>query len=327
MADTPDQVTYDQELSAIKAIENVAERQAATLKFQEKYPSGRPKSAPTSDIKEKLGLVAALLLDPKYGASADPFIQQVYDLFQTEPLKAAEIFKNKTKFGRLNPTAQVRYISQLENSDVFKQSLEDWKVVIRKNLKSQGIPFTEQQLDDYYLRGIPETTIQDELIKSTKFEPGKTGGNAQENYNNLLKIAKRNGVSESSLAKVLGFDTIDQAIDELATGQSMNVFEQKIRNYAKTAMPDNVKNLIDQGYDLMDVIGPYQSTIADELEIPYSTIDVTNKYVQDALSQNMNLSELRRILRKDNQWQYTDKARSEVADVLLTVKRSLGFAG
>jgi transcriptional regulator len=165
------------------------------------------------------------------------------------------------------------------------------------------------------------------LIKSTTFEPGKTGGSVQDNYNTLLKTAKRNGVAESSIAKVLGYDDINQAMDELATGESINNFEQKIRNYAKTAMPDNVRNLIDQGYDLMDIIGPYQSTIADELEVPYTTVDVTNKYVQDALSKNMNLSELRRLLRKDAQWQYTDKARQEVNDVLLTVKRNFGLAG
>lgn len=283
--------------------------------------------ADTPSIKEKLGLVAALLLDPNYGTDVDPYIKQVFDLFDKDPIQAAEIFKTKSKFGQLNSTAQTRYLSQLENSDVFKQSREDWKVNLRKSLKSNGIPFTESQLDDYYLKGTPETTIKDELIKSTTFEPGKTGGSIQDNYNTLLKTAKRNGVAESSIAKVLGYDDINQAMDELATGESINNFEQKIRNYAKTAMPDNVRNLIDQGYDLMDIIGPYQSTIADELEVPYTTVDVTNKYVQDALSKNMNLSELRRLLRKDAQWQYTDKARQEVNDVLLTVKRNFGFAG
>lgn len=281
----------------------------------------------TSTIQDKLGLVAALLLDPKYGTKADPYLQEVFDLFDKDPIKAKEIFQTKSLFGQLNSTAQTRYLSQLENSDVFKQSREDWKVSLRKALKQSGIQFTEDQLDDYYLRGIPESTIKDELIKSTTFEPGKAGGTFQDNYNTLLKTAKRNGVAEGSIAKVLGFDTIDQAMDELATGESINNYEQKIRNYAKTAMPENVRNMIDQGYDLMDVIGPYQSTIADELEIPYSTIDVTNRYIQDALSKNMNLSELRRLLRKDDQWQYTNKAHKEVADVLLTVKRNFGLAG
>jgi cysteinyl-tRNA synthetase len=143
----------------------------------------------------------------------------------------------------------------------------------------------------------------------------------------LVSTATRNGISTSLLPKVLGFDTIDQVIKELQSGASIENFNQMIRNYAKTAMPEWAKKLIDQGNDLTDIISPYRATIADELELPYTSIDVTDKNVQDALAGNISLSELRKQLRKDDRWQYTDKARNEVASSTLQVLRDFGFQG
>ena len=143
----------------------------------------------------------------------------------------------------------------------------------------------------------------------------------------MLSIATRNGISVSLLPKVLGFDSIDQVLKELQTGASIDDFTQKIRNYAKTAMPDYVKKLIDQGQDLTDIINPYRATISDVLEIPYNSIDVTDKNIQNALAGNISLADLRKQLRKDDRWQYTDAARSEVASVTKQVLQDFGFMG
>jgi cysteinyl-tRNA synthetase len=129
------------------------------------------------------------------------------------------------------------------------------------------------------------------------------------------------------LPKVLGFDTIDEVLRDLQTGASIDDFTQKIRNYAKTAMPEYVKKLIDQGQDLTDIISPYRATISDVLDIPFNSIDVTDKNIQNALAGNISLAELRKQLRKDDRWQYTDTARSEVANVTRQVLQDFGFMG
>ena len=331
------QKEYDDTLAKIEAMPDDEVKQKARKALIARFPKGRPNSvSDVSDgttsktsITEKLGLVIALLADKTYGETADPFIKQVFDLFDKDPVKAEEIFRNKTKFGRLSSTAQSRYLQQLENSDLYKQGLEDWKNSIRKKLKQSGITFTEKQLDDYYLKGTPESIISDELLKGTKFtKPGELpGGTAGERYNELIRTARRNGVSETLLPKILGFDTLDEVLKDLETGSSLNVFDQKIRNYAKTAMPDYVKSLIDQGNDLQDIISPYVATISDVLEIPYSSVDVTDKYVQNALAKNMTLTDLRKELRKDARWQYTDNARQDVSTAALGVLRDFGFQG
>ena len=92
-------------------------------------------------------------------------------------------------------------------------------------------------------------------------------------------------------------------------------------------MPDYVRKLIDEGQDLTDIVNPYRATISDVLEIPYNSIDVTDKNIQNALANNISLTELRRQLRKDDRWQYTDTARGEVANVTKQVLQDFGFMG
>ena len=143
----------------------------------------------------------------------------------------------------------------------------------------------------------------------------------------MLSTATRNGVSMSMLPKVLGFDTIDEVVKELETGASIEDFNQKIRNYAKVAMPEWAKKLIDQGQDVTDIVSPYRATISDVLELPYTSIDVTDRHIQNALAGNISLSELRKQLRKDDRWQYTDTAKSEVANATKQVLQDFGFMG
>jgi hypothetical protein len=131
----------------------------------------------------------------------------------------------------------------------------------------------------------------------------------------------------SLLPKVLGFDTLDEVIKDIQTGASIDDYTQKIRNYAKVAMPDWAKKLIDQGQDVTDIVSPYRATISDVLELPYTSVDVTDKHIQNALASNMSLSELRKQLRKDDRWQYTDQAHSEVANATKQVLQDFGFMG
>lgn len=46
-----------------------------------------------------------------------------------------------------------------------------------------------------------------------------------------------------------------------------------------------------------------------------------------ALAGNISLADLRKQLRKDDRWQYTDTARSEVANVTRQVLQDFGFMG
>jgi hypothetical protein len=269
-----------------------------------------------------LGIGEALLNDPIYGEE----LRKVFKLYKTNKTAAIDALF-KTKFGKLDSDARSRYVLKIENSDLYKEGVKSWLIGIKKRLKQQGSTLTDQQLEDYYIKGIDEATILDEALSGGKFEEGKTGGSQANFYNSLLRTATANGISTSLLPKVLGFETIDEVIKELETGASLEDYTQKIRNYAKVAMPDWAKKLIDQGQDVTDIVNPYRATIADELELPYNSIDVTDSTVQDALSSNMNLADLRKKLREDSRWQYTDKAKESVSNAALKVLRDFGFQG
>jgi hypothetical protein len=330
MADTAEQTQYDKDLAAVNKLTGMA-RIRAKEELDTKYPNGRPGGASTTSNAEiasglkaatNLGIGEALLLDPIYGAE----LKKVFELYKTNKLAAADLLF-KTKWAKLDTDVRDRYLMKLENSDLYKERLRSWLLGIKVKLKQDGLTLTDTQLEDYYKKGIDDITIFDEALSGAKFEPGKTGGSQATNYNSLLSIATRNGISVSLLPKVLGFDSIDQVLRELQTGASIDDFTQKIRNYAKTAMPDYVKKLIDEGQDLTDIVNPYRATISDVLEIPYNSIDVTDKNIQNALASNISLAELRKQLRKDDRWQYTDTARSEVANVTRQVLQDFGFMG
>jgi len=328
MANTPEQTQYDADLAALSGLEGMA-RIRAKEAFDLKYPSGRPKDAMTdaqvaAGLKAitNLGIGEALLNDPTYGVE----LRKVFELYKTNKTAAIDALF-KTKFAKLDTDARERYVNKIENSDLYKEGVKSWLIGIKKKLKGQGSTLTDQQLEDYYIKGIDDITILDEALSGGKFEAGTTGGSQAELYNSLLRTATANGVSTSLLPKVLGFDTIDEVIKQLQTGASLEDYTQKIRNYTKTALPDWAKKLVDQGQDLTDIINPYRATIADELELPYNSIDVTDSTIQSALASNMGLADLRKQLRQDTRWQYTDKAKESVSNAALKVLRDFGFQG
>jgi len=334
MANTPEQIQYDSDLAQLnntpKSSIGTAAWDQLKKAFDAKYPKGRPETTELTDASiasglkaaTNLGIGEALLNDPLYGEE----LKKVFALYKTNKIAAADLLF-KSKWAKLDTDVRDRYLMNLENSDLYKERLRSWLLGIKPRLKQDGLTLTDAQLEDYYKRGIDELTIFDEALSGSKFEVGKTGGTQATNYNSLLSIATRNGISTSLLPKVLGFDSIDQVLKELQTGASIDDFTQKIRNYAKTAMPEYVKKLIDQGQDLTDIINPYRATISDVLEIPYNSIDVTDKNIQNALASNISLADLRKQLRKDDRWQYTDTARSEVANVTRQVLQDFGFMG
>ena len=334
MANTPEQTAYDNALAALDLLTGI-ERIRAKEKFDAKYPTGRPKDATTDvastdadalaalNAASNYGIGEALLSDPIYGKE----LTNVFNLYKAGKTTAALDALNKTKFAKLDTDARNRYIEKVEKSDVYKEHLNSWLIGIKKSLKQQGLTLDDAKLADYYLKGIDNATIINEALSGSKFEAGKTGGTQANDYNTLLATATRNGVSMSLLPKVLGFDTMDQVVKDLQLGASIDDYNQKIRNYAKVAMPEWAKKLIDQGQDVTEIVNPYRATISDVLEIPYNSIDVTDKHIQNALAGNISLAELRKQLRKDDRWQYTDQAHSEVANATKQVLQDFGFMG
>jgi hypothetical protein len=75
--------------------------------------------------------------------------------------------------------------------------------------------------------------------------------------------------------------------------------------------------------------------MSDLLEIPATSIDLFDPKIRSALSYTMpdgsvgtkSIYDFERDLRKDSRWQYTEKARKEVAGATMQVLRDFGLQG
>lgn len=301
----------------------VAAKSAADKWLNEFDPAGILKEVRESPEGAKLGVGLALLSDKKYGTQ----LMEVFKIWRKDENKALDLL-NKSAWAQLNKEARDNYSLMLERGDIYKNLLANFKVRINKLLVTEGYDkLDDKTLEDAFLSGKDDETFLREALSGFKFKKGVTGGEIGTNYDTLLNVARRNGIAETMLPSVLGFNTIEDIIRSIQGGERIDTFERKIRSYAKTAMPDYVKGLLDEGQDIEDIVGPYRTVMSDELELPYNSINITDRYVQEALAKNTNLSEFRRGLRKDNRWQYTDRARQEVSTAMLRVLRDFGFQG
>ena len=150
-------------------------------------------------------------------------------------------------------------------------------------------------------------------------------GQAGTAFSDLKATATANGLD---LEKMFG-GNIQDWIQKIAAGESIDTFKKLIRETAKVGLPDNVKKLLDNGVDLAAIYSPYRSMMANTLEINPETIDLNDPTLRSAIGpdKEMSLYDFNRALRKDNRWQYTEGANQEVASTTQKVLKDFGFMG
>lgn len=152
------------------------------------------------------------------------------------------------------------------------------------------------------------------------------GGAAGANYQALLKTGFDNGLSQKELPAVLGYNTMDEALQSLATGESIATLQSRIRNYAMTGQSDFVKNQLAQGVNLRTIAAPYITAMATTLELNPQDIKLNDPSLMLALRDNgMNIYDYKRALKKDNRWQYTENAAEDVANKTLRILQDFGL--
>jgi hypothetical protein len=94
-------------------------------------------------------------------------------------------------------------------------------------------------------------------------------------------------------------------------------------------MPQNVQGLMDNGLDLDAIYAPYKRVMASNLEVMPDSINLNDPLLRTAIGpdKEMSIYDFEKQIRKDNRWQYTNKAREEVADATLRVLRDFGLMG
>jgi hypothetical protein len=168
--------------------------------------------------------------------------------------------------------------------------------------------------------------INRELAALISYKPGtQLGGAIGGDLTTLRATARANGFN---LDTQFG-SNINDWLQRLAKGESIETFKNTIRGAAKLGLPDKVASLLDQGLDLKDIYAPYRNVMASVLEVAPDSIGLDDKTLRMAIGpeKEISLYDFQRVLRKDPRWQYTDNARTESSDSVLKVLKDFGFQG
>jgi len=323
---TGSMILNGQRVNLINGVEVKQSKQKTSVSLDTtEIPSETPEGTDTGnkdskvDVRTKYGIGEALINHPIYGAE----IKKIFALLDAGKLAEAEEEYFKSAWGKLDSDAQNRILMQLENDKLYKEKLKNWMVTIKRQLASRGLKADDKTLEKYYLDGIDDETIFDELAGgiSAKGAAGEIG-NALES---LRSVARANGFN---LEKDFGLQ-VDGWLQRISKGESLDDFTRLIRQQAKLGLPEKVGALLDEGLDLVNIYAPYRTRMANLLELTPDAISLDDPLLRSAYGQDkeMSLYDFQRAVRKDPRWQYTDNAREEVSNAALSVLRDFGFQG
>jgi antitoxin component YwqK of YwqJK toxin-antitoxin module len=144
----------------------------------------------------------------------------------------------------------------------------------------------------------------------------------------VKNLAYDNGI------KLSDNDALSYANKIVAGQVDENTVFNTIRESAASAFP-SLADKIKAGLDLKTLASPYIQSMSDILEIPDTAIDLFDSQIRSAMAYTLpdgkvgtkSIYDFEKELRKDDRWQYTNKAREQAASVATTVLRDFGFMG
>ena len=223
-------------------------------------------------------------------------------------------------------------IGQLNTTSSYARGLASAKAYIESVAAGLTGTMSPERLDAFVKRMYDSANDKDpniinrELSALISYKPGtQLGGSIGGDLTALRATARANGFD---LDTQFG-SNINDWLQRLARGESVETFKNTIRGAAKLGLPDKVANLLDQGLDLKDIYAPYRNVMASVLEVAPDSIGLDDKTLRMAIGpeKEMSIYDFQRTLRKDPRWQYTDNARAESSDSVLKVLRDFGFQG
>jgi hypothetical protein len=223
-------------------------------------------------------------------------------------------------------------IGQLKDTSSYARGLASAKAYIEAVASGLTGTMSPERLDSFVKRMYDSANDKDpniinrELAALISYKPGtQLGGSIGGDLTALRATARSNGFDlDTSFGS-----SINDWLQRLAKGESIETFKNTIRGAAKLGLPDKVASLLDQGLDLKDIYAPYRNVMASVLEVAPDSIGLDDKTLRMAIGpeKEMSIYDFQRQLRKDSRWQYTDNARKDVADSVLGVLRDFGFQG
>jgi len=333
VADTKEQIAYDQELATINAITNAQERFRKKEAFEAKYPMGRPKGTNVTENQISTGAKAAsmkgltqALIDSR---PDDTNLKLAWEAFLVDNLTDAERYWRASKyFTEVSDISQTRNEMKLGRNAVYLQDLNKYRATQRVRLAQAGIKLPEEVFntvtEDAYLGGLSDQELD---VKALGAFQGKIGGNTLSQVNTLKSYANSFGMQYDQNT----FDTYSR--DIFAGLTTIADVQEKIRMDAASTYPV-YKDQIDKGVSLDALASAYKSSMANILEKDPDSITYNDPILRRALQyigtdgkpSVKPLWQFEKELRSTPEWEYTNNARDTMDSLSLKVLRDWGLA-
>jgi len=222
-------------------------------------------------------------------------------------------------------------IATINATTAYGRGLTDIKAAIESARLAAGAELSADEIatiaQEAYDKGLDrvKNTLNEFIDSKFKFGAKADKGAAGKAVTALTKVAAANGLD---LQKAFG-SNLPGWLEAINKGESIDTFAKQIREVAKIGMPEKVAKLIDQGIDLDTIYSPYKNIMANTLEINPETISIDDPTLRSAITaeSEVPLYQFERQLRGDNRWQYTNQAKSEVANATQQILKDFGFMG
>lgn len=340
---TPTQPTPEPAAPKVPATASAAAK-AKAVKEKGKVPKAPVKTS-VEDILEKFGIIEAIANQDE---EISNLIEQYADGKLTEKgfrqgLRTSRWRSTNSDIIRQRKTNLAIYNSltpeeRAQGSNSYTLAVNNIIDNLKEDATKQGAVIPEDQLrtlaEKLYIsgqEGLKSVTLGSlkpfiKLSVNPITGAPAVGGAAGNNYRNLVATANANGVNIKELPAVLGYRTLDEALQAIAGGESIATLQQNVRNFRMTGQPDFISAKLAQGIDYATIVSPYRTTAATVLEIDPAKMELDDPAIQLALQNNgMNLFDYKKALKKDSRWQYTENANEEINNKFLRIAQDFGL--
>ena len=285
---------------------------------------------PTSmETAAAYGISEALLNDPVYGAE----IKSVYELFKVGNTGAALEALFKTKYyTTMNATVRARKKEQLEQPEVYKDSLEKYSLAARKRLVQSGVKIDQSVFDSIianaYSSGMSDAQVDQAIITSGKITG--YGGNVLGDTTSLKTYAGQFGVST-----LLNDSYWQSKSQELFAGTTTTEdIQQEVRQLSASAFPAYAEGIMNgtsiqaQGSNVIQSVATLLERDADTITFDDPMVKRIMQYVDPTTGKPARMPQwmVEKTVKSDPSWGLTNNGRDTIDSLSLKVFRDMGFA-
>ena len=207
------------------------------------------------------------------------------------------------------------------------KAAEKLAIITRKEVGGVDVTSGSNLSEDDY-RQIAFDTAKSSISKLTDEQIGIGTGALSQSISSLKEYGTQYGIQLSNRE---AFNQIMNGMVQggtLSTGK-LDSQQQAIKNMAKSFYP-NLSQIIDNGGTVSAVADQFASKMSNILEIPAQSLNVFDKRIQKALTNNgkpgvMTLGDFEVLLRNEPEWAKTKNAKEEASSYATSILQSFGL--